>query len=103
MNGKYNAEEFVMLLQQLDTTMVIGVAKILKVSFFKEEQTEETPHTEGSTDGCGGDRKIRDGEDVIFDMMNKFARMPRKSRRELLRTMRAAIPSKEDTKNGSTT
>lgn len=103
MIGQPKIEEFVMLLQQLDTTMLIGVAKILGVQLLEQKSEVPTENTDVGDERDGGDRMARDGEQIIFDMINTFATLPRRSRRELLRTMRAAVSKKEDKQNGSTT
>lgn len=75
--------EFAKLLGKMDAMEFLGLAKILCVHVFDNENKDEN-----------GKPSPRQAEEIIEDCLIAFDNLNRKQRREILRVMRAAVKGK---------
>lgn len=74
-----NTEEFAKLLCDLEAIEFIGVAKVLCVELYEKAPTD----TEDASK-----RTPRDAEEVLIDMITRFADLNKAKQRELLKILR---------------
>lgn len=81
MSKEYPHNDFVRALVALPPEQIIGVARVLNVKIIKDEFEEvdgkKTP-------------KMRDGQEILLDILNEYAKLNRKQRRNLLKIVKAA-------------
>lgn len=78
METKYPYNDFIRALAKLPPEQLIGVARILKVKLMSDERDEN-------------DKLImRDGADITTDVLNAYAALNKKQRRNLLKIIKAA-------------
>ena len=78
MENKYPHNDFILALSKLAPDQLVGTARVLGVSIMTDEKDEK------------GNYQVRDGVDIINDMMNAYAALNRKQRRNLLKIVKAA-------------
>lgn len=81
--NKQTLTEFAKLMAQLRAEEFIGLAKILCVHIFDNDNKDEN-----------GKPSPRQAEEIIEDCLIAFDRLNRKQRREVLRVVRAAVKGK---------
>ena len=81
--GKKNIKEFAELLCKLDAPTLIGLTRLLEVKVFYDDVKDEKGHP-----------MPRSGEAIIEDCLVKYYAMNRENRKNILRTLRAAVKEK---------
>ena len=78
MSNIYPHNDFIIALSKLAPEELIGTARVLGVKIMSDEKDEK------------GKFIMRDGKEIILDMLNAYAALNRKQRRNLLRIVKAA-------------
>lgn len=76
--NKYPHNDFIRAIAKLSADQLIGVARVLNVNLMTDEKDEN------------GKAIMRDGQDIVADMLNNYAALNRNQRRNLLKIIKAA-------------
>lgn len=78
MSNTYPHNDFIIALGKLAPEELIGTARVLGVKIMSDEKDEK------------GKFIMRDGQEIVLDMLNAYAALNRKQRRNLLKIVKAA-------------
>ncbi len=78
MSNTYPHNDFIIALAKLAPEELIGTARVLGVKIISDEKDEK------------GKFIMRDGQEIVLDMLNAYAALNRKQRRNLLKIVKAA-------------
>lgn len=78
MSNTYPHNDFIIALSKLAPEELIGTARVLGVKIMSDEKDEK------------GKFIMRDGKEIVLDMLNAYAALNRKQRRNLLKIVKAA-------------
>lgn len=81
MNKEYPYNDFVRALVALPPEEVLGCARVLNVQILSNEFEEKDGKKQP---------KMRDGIEIINDILDKYAKLNRKQRRNMLKIVKAA-------------
>lgn len=81
MNKEYPHNDFVRALVALPPEEVLGCARVLNVQILSNEFEEKDGKKQP---------KMRDGIEIINDILDKYAKLNRKQRRTMLKIVKAA-------------
>ena len=76
--NKYPYNDFIRAIAKLSADQLVGVARVLGVKLMTDEKDEN------------GKAIMRDGQDIVNDMLNNYAALNRNQRRNLLKIIKAA-------------
>lgn len=78
MENKYPHNDFIIALSKLAPDQLVGTARVLGVNIMTDEKDEK------------GNYQVRDGQEIVTDMINAYSALNRKQRRNLLKIVKAA-------------
>jgi len=78
MENKYPHNDFIIALSKLTPDQLVGTARVLGVNIMTDEKDEK------------GNYQVRDGQEIVTDMINSYSALNRKQRRNLLKIVKAA-------------
>lgn len=86
----YPYPEFIDKLVKLEPHELLGVARLLNVEIYKDDPDPKEPDPNSSIPAQLQNKIPRSGEEVVTDILNKYAALNRAARRRVYKIMRAA-------------
>ena len=86
----YPYPEFIDKLVKLEPHELLGVARLLSVDIYKDDPDPKEPNPNSSIPAQLQNKIPRSGEEVVTDILNKYAVLNRAARRRVYKIMRDA-------------